>query len=283
MKPNKVLMTVLLLSAQAAAVQHPAYGAPPTFYDVGHTIIDEMSQTLTNSFFSSISFDSQEELISFINYFRREYYNGSQPLTFQYAVQSEKYRVMIEAPCSLERAAREHLECTEEIQNIARSLSGKSEMELADSAAAYVESILEYDYDVCEMLEQGTAGAAAGLYKTVGYSLSTGSAICYDYALLMQRILQNVGIPAAVAMNASHAFNLVRIHGRDYICDLTAADAGYGEAAMNIPFTAENLDMLQDMTGADYTVTVIFPEDAFEIPSERLQKLQEREEIIRVP
>lgn len=265
MKLKKVLMTVLIAASPWAAMQQPVYAAPAAFREAASATVKEMSQIPENSFFSSLSFHSTEDITAFVNYFRREYYNGSQPLTFKYTVRSGLYRFWMEAPCPMETAAGEHEENTAAILDIARSLTGGSEEELVSNAASYVESILYYDYDAMAAILQERAGAAAETYKTVGHSLRTGSAICYDYALIAQRILQAAGVKAAVAMNGEHAFNLVRIDGRDYIYDLTAADTGCGKAVWKIPFSEEGVNMLQGMTGIDYSITIFFPEDYFEI------------------
>lgn len=269
MKFKKIFMTTLIVFAQAVTTPYTSYAAPASFYEAGDTIVREMSHISQNSFCSSLTFDSAEEVISFVDFFRKEYYNGNRPLVYKYADKSGVYKIQIEAPCSMETIASEHTDNTAAILKIAQESIGRTEEETVNNIASYVEEALYYDNDAAAVINQERAESVVGpmnrQYQAIGYSLTTGSAICYDYAMIAQRILQAAGIEAAVAMNAEHAFNLIRIEGQDYLYDLTEADGGYGSNVMKIPFSVKGMEMLKNTTGIDYTITSSFPNDYFEI------------------
>ena len=65
------------------------------------------------------------------------------------------------------------------------------------------------------------------------YSIvNDGQGICGGYAILMKYLLNQCGVEAEIVSNTGHAWNLVRIDGKWYHCDVTFG-AGTGGDTMN--------------------------------------------------
>lgn len=258
---------VTLIAAAALLTDSSAVYASQDFFDAGQVLMEEMANTEADSVRTSLVFDSADDVVSFVNFFRQEYYNGSQPLTYRYT--TNEYRLLVDGDTPLSMVAADHDDNTETISAIASQLTGETDADTVRNVVQYVRDAICYDFEAQEAIRRENAGSGGPVgrrHMTVGYSLKTGTGVCYDYAIITQRILQAAGIEAAVAITpqSAHAYNLIRIGGNDYIYDVTATDNGWGDRMLNVLFTEENLRVLREMTSVDYTVSSLFPNTYFQ-------------------
>ncbi len=120
-----------------------------------------------------------------------------------------------------------------EIDKIVAMTEGMSDFEKILFVHDYIVLNCEYDYDLLEMLNN-QGGRLDGEIRSERYTeysvLVNGTGICGSYALAYRAVLNAAGVECLYLSSAemNHAWNLVKIDGNWYHCDLTWDDTGYG-------------------------------------------------------
>ncbi len=116
-------------------------------------------------------------------------------------------------------------------------VNGKSEYQKACLVANWILDNVTYDYDVYaaqrrelgeEPIPRPATAVQNPMYSpyTISGALFDKNTVCHGYSLLYQRMLQRAGMAAEYISGRNHAWNIVRINGVYYCCDITFADAG---------------------------------------------------------
>ena len=120
-----------------------------------------------------------------------------------------------------------------EIDKIVAMTEGMTDFEKILFVHDYIVLNCEYDYDLLEMLNNQN-GRLDGEIRSERYTeysvLVNGTGICGSYALAYRAVLNAAGVECLYLSSEemNHAWNLVKIDGNWYHCDLTWDDTGYG-------------------------------------------------------
>lgn len=142
------------------------------------------------------------------------------------------FRFYYDADVSLSVYQKRVRDLQEEINKLVAKTEGMNDFEKALFVHDYIVLHCEYDYDLCEMIE--TQGRLDGEVRSERYTeysvLVNGTGVCGSYALAYRAVLNAAGVECLYLSSAemNHAWNLVKIDGNWYHCDLTWDDTGYG-------------------------------------------------------
>lgn len=101
-----------------------------------------------------------------------------------------------------------------------------TDREKLDAILVYVLKNLEYDEKVAKKLDKGKNPSVSKFYSE-GYlygALELDSAICGNYASLVEALANRVGLNSYFIMSENHTWNLVEVEGKSYYVDATWLD-----------------------------------------------------------
>ena len=95
------------------------------------------------------------------------------------------------------------------IKRIVKRFKGRNRYECVKKAHDYLTNTISYDESRCNPY----------------YALKEGKGICMSYALVFQRIMQEMHIPCVYVKGRNHAWNMVKLKSCWYIVDVTWDDS----------------------------------------------------------
>ena len=118
----------------------------------------------------------------------------------------------------------QYMEAYAEMQNVLSGLDldGKSDIGKVKAIYSWITRNITYDYDA---LNYDSSDRRYGYAGTLHSGIFAHQAICHGYSVLLRAMLNESGVDCMYVSGPSHAWNMIRIDGKWYLCDSTW-DAG---------------------------------------------------------